>query len=399
MKKIFDHIRYLDAAGRERVRVDFREGEPVPIQGEDLQDKSHRPYFYLTAPQSPGQFYVSELNLNIEQKIIERPFEPVIRYATPVHVGGKLAGIIVFNLLAGTDRFLHFDTPRSGRTENYILSNREGFYLHHPDDSKEWGFMEELDRSDQNAREDYAEAASQILSGQPGVVRLVSGETIAYAPVSFHDEPGGDAFWVLLKRIKSVAYPVSANVWFDEATEAINSGLAMSELAGDMANNAMMATITAATRELIVSLVLLTLAVMIFVFFAFWSRSRILLPIQHLIGVTEKIAGGDLSQRVKALGGSEFGRLGESFNSMTQERNEMQAAVEEKNAALEKALAEIKTLRGIVPICAHCKQIRDDTGFWQQVEVYVRDRTEAEFSHGICPECIKEFYPEFEVDK
>ncbi len=64
--------------------------------------------------------------------------------------------------------------------------------------------------------------------------------------------------------------------------------------------------------------------------------------------------------------------------------------------ALQKAFDEIRTLRGIVPICAKCKQIRDDKGFWSQVEVYVRDHTEAEFSHGICPDCAKELYPEFE---
>jgi two-component system CheB/CheR fusion protein len=64
--------------------------------------------------------------------------------------------------------------------------------------------------------------------------------------------------------------------------------------------------------------------------------------------------------------------------------------------ALQKAFDEIRTLRGIIPICAKCKQIRDDKGFWNQVEVYVRDHTEAEFSHGICPDCAKELYPEFD---
>lgn len=63
--------------------------------------------------------------------------------------------------------------------------------------------------------------------------------------------------------------------------------------------------------------------------------------------------------------------------------------------ALTKALTEVKTLRGIVPICAACKKIRDDQGYWQQVDVYLRDRTEADFSHGLCPECIKALYPEY----
>ena len=62
------------------------------------------------------------------------------------------------------------------------------------------------------------------------------------------------------------------------------------------------------------------------------------------------------------------------------------------------ALSEIKTLRGIVPICANCKKIRNDEGFWQQVENYVELHTEAAFSHGICPDCRKKLYPEFTPD-
>ncbi|UCD80013.1 MAG: hypothetical protein JSW26_00850 [Desulfobacterales bacterium] len=63
-------------------------------------------------------------------------------------------------------------------------------------------------------------------------------------------------------------------------------------------------------------------------------------------------------------------------------------------AKLEKALAEVKTLRGILPICSFCKKIRDDDGYWNQVEVYVKERSAADFSHGICPDCMKEYYPE-----
>ncbi len=59
---------------------------------------------------------------------------------------------------------------------------------------------------------------------------------------------------------------------------------------------------------------------------------------------------------------------------------------------LKEALANVKTLRGLIPICASCKKIRDDKGYWSQVEVYVRDRSEAEFSHGICPDCMKKLY-------
>jgi PAS domain S-box-containing protein len=68
-------------------------------------------------------------------------------------------------------------------------------------------------------------------------------------------------------------------------------------------------------------------------------------------------------------------------------------------AELEDALGNIKTLRGLVPICASCKSIRDDKGYWNQLEDYVRDHSEAEFSHGICPDCAKRLYPEIYSDE
>jgi len=73
----------------------------------------------------------------------------------------------------------------------------------------------------------------------------------------------------------------------------------------------------------------------------------------------------------------------------------LQRQMAKKNAALQKALDEIKTLRGIIPICASCKKIRNDDGYWQQLELYIKDHSDAEFSHGICDECVRKLYPDF----
>ncbi|MBA4418219.1 MAG: hypothetical protein C0392_09970, partial [Syntrophus sp. (in: bacteria)] len=62
---------------------------------------------------------------------------------------------------------------------------------------------------------------------------------------------------------------------------------------------------------------------------------------------------------------------------------------------LKKALSQVKTLSGFLPICASCKKIRNDKGYWEQIEVYIRDHSEADFSHGICPECAQKLYPEY----
>lgn len=76
---------------------------------------------------------------------------------------------------------------------------------------------------------------------------------------------------------------------------------------------------------------------------------------------------------------------------------ERKKAEEEKERLikeLQEALERVKTLSGLLPICASCKMIRNDDGYWQQVEVYIRDRSEVEFTHGLCPHCMHKLYPE-----
>lgn len=68
--------------------------------------------------------------------------------------------------------------------------------------------------------------------------------------------------------------------------------------------------------------------------------------------------------------------------------------LEQTISKLQEAAANIKTLRGLLPICSHCKRIRDERGKWHQLEDYIRDHTEAEFSHSLCPDCIQSLYPD-----
>jgi len=78
-----------------------------------------------------------------------------------------------------------------------------------------------------------------------------------------------------------------------------------------------------------------------------------------------------------------------------------QAEFENKTliAELQEALSRVKTLSGLLPICASCKRIRDDRGNWNPIEAYIRDRSNAQFSHGICPECAKKLYPDYFKDR
>lgn len=79
-------------------------------------------------------------------------------------------------------------------------------------------------------------------------------------------------------------------------------------------------------------------------------------------------------------------------------KDNLEEKVNERTLTLEKALDEIKTLKGIVPICMHCKEIRDDSGFWGRFENYIESHSEAKFSHSICDKCLDELYPEEDDD-
>jgi len=74
---------------------------------------------------------------------------------------------------------------------------------------------------------------------------------------------------------------------------------------------------------------------------------------------------------------------------------ETTARLEKSNQELSQAMDKIKTLSGMIPICSHCKSIRDDEGFWRQLEGYLHEHSELEFTHGICPTCLDEHYPSF----
>ena len=79
------------------------------------------------------------------------------------------------------------------------------------------------------------------------------------------------------------------------------------------------------------------------------------------------------------------------------ERKQAEKEREKLIKELQKALKEIKTLRGILPLCSFCKKIRDDKGYWEQVDVYIYKHSQADISHSICPDCAKEHYPDIDI--
>jgi len=86
---------------------------------------------------------------------------------------------------------------------------------------------------------------------------------------------------------------------------------------------------------------------------------------------------------------------------ISEELTQAQIEIARRQAAeaeLQKALSEVKTLRGFIPICAGCKKVRDDEGYWEQIETYLRRHSDAQFSHGLCPVCMHKYYPNLDTN-
>ena len=118
-----------------------------------------------------------------------------------------------------------------------------------------------------------------------------------------------------------------------------------------------------------------------------------------IIGLANKPRDFDDNDARMATGFGELAAIALQNSNNLDERIKAEQEREKVIADLKSALAEVKTLSGLLPICASCKKIRDDTGYWNQIEEYVSKRSEAQFSHSICPECAKILYPDLLVNK
>ena len=177
------------------------------------------------------------------------------------------------------------------------------------------------------------------------------------------------------------------------------------------------------TIAVVVTLTAIAAAILI----SLLAIKRIVRPINMLADSARKISQGNYDQQTEITGEDEIGLLAKVFNEMSRQlakyKNEMEGLVQErtdqlaqsnmqlsndieKRKALEKereqlindlqaSLDKVKTLSGFIPICASCKKIRDDKGYWNQVEQYITEHSEVEFSHGVCPDCVTKLYPEF----
>jgi len=140
-KGVYDQIRLLSPEGMEIVRVNFEGVQAETVAQDQLQDKAQRSYFLESKDLSPGQFYISPMDLNIELGEIEMPRKPVVRVCTPVvDQSDSVFGLIVVNYRAQhvLDQLAH--TDRDGLGAIWLV-NENGYWLKGPEEDREWGFM------------------------------------------------------------------------------------------------------------------------------------------------------------------------------------------------------------------------------------------------------------------
>lgn len=298
-RNIYHQIRYIDNSGQEQIRIDNINGVVENISQDRLQNKADRYYFYESINLDPGTIYISPLDLNIENGEVEKPYNPMIRYATPVFDNnGSRAGIVVLNIKAG-DMLQYIRSIEGPYTDIYMV-NSDGYYLIHPEREKEWGFV--FDQRADNIFEDDREVAEQIF-GPEDLVQLACPSKDCYVnskKVYLNRTLGNsqvdykESFWIIYSKV--------------------DKGVLVSVL------NSSLYDIYVLIFIIFIVLVLISL---------FFSRALVR-PIYKLKEGIDIITQGDLDYRVDLVSNDEIGDLSLAFNQMTEAIQDSRKEIDKK---------------------------------------------------------------------
>ncbi|MBU0620342.1 MAG: diguanylate cyclase [Gammaproteobacteria bacterium] len=229
-KGCYDQVRYLDATGREIIRINFNAGSPSIVPRAQLQDKSERYFFRDSYKLERNEIFVSPMDLNVEHDQLEIPYKPMIRFGTPVFdSAGRKRGIILLNYF-GEKLLGHFrEAMRGSDASSGMLLNRDGYWLNSARSEDEWGFM--LGKPERRFGQDHAAEWSAISAGESGALQTEKGLYV-YATV----------YPLLAGQRSSTGSPLPRSSSQQELTASeykwkIVSFTSDEELAGSSANN------------------------------------------------------------------------------------------------------------------------------------------------------------------
>ncbi|MEJ2631183.1 MAG: PAS domain S-box protein [Acidihalobacter sp.] len=204
---IYDQVRFLNAQGREVVRVNWNRGKPVEVPSKALQAKAGRYYVRDTLALPAGHVYVSPFDLNVEHHAVQRPFKPMIRLGTPVFgPDGRKRGLVVLNYMGQRllDQLRVIHGPNG---EDVWLLNGRGDWLLGPQPKLEWGFMFP-GRHNARFSSDHPAAWRHIDSGPAQGQFVLDGDLYTYSRLPLSKIFGTDVgtrHWVLVSRVSHAA--------------------------------------------------------------------------------------------------------------------------------------------------------------------------------------------------
>jgi GAF domain-containing protein/HAMP domain-containing protein len=338
-RQIYDQIRFIDAGGNEVIRVNTNaDGISRIVPEDELQNKGDRFYFTESISVPPNQIYVSPLDLNVEQGQVEvladGSYKPVIRYGTPVIYNGRVAGVIVTNVLA--ERFLALLANSSSTA---FLVDEDGYYLYHPDEAKRWG--RDLG-TEVNVGDDYGDAVTQwLFSGTTGTL-TDAGVFISYSAVQMPGYP--DITWYLGQvQPQSVVFQPVSNFLYG-------------------------------------TLLVLLFAILVAVVSAIFIDRIIARPVLDLKDAAIRVAAGDFTATIEPTTEDEIGTLTEAFRTMTGQLAEMvenlEQRVSERTRALEASVIVSRQLATILDVDQFMKQVIQhiqQTFQYYHVHIYLID--------------------------
>jgi len=196
-------IRFIDATGYEVVHVENATGEPRVTPESELQDKSDRSYFTDTMRLESGEVFASRMDLNVERGVLEEPYRPVVRLATPIDdAAGQRRGVVVLNAHGG--HFLRAFEPNTDEAGiQRMIVDSEGYWLQHRPEV-EWGFVLEHGRSFQRT---FPEVWAQLLVGPQGGVEADEGffysDAVTLRPAASSDTAANSEpeFWMFISLV------------------------------------------------------------------------------------------------------------------------------------------------------------------------------------------------------
>lgn len=437
-KKMYDQVRLLDSEGMELIRVNDNDGQPAIIPRSDLQPKGKRYYFQDTINLQKGEIFVSPFDLNIEKGVIEEPQKPMIRFATPIfHDNLTKPGIVILNY-KGEDLLNKIDELKEYTAGQIMLLNRDGYWLRGRSPDEEWGFMfkDKKAISFANSFPDAWKKINQKDSGQftdkggiytfTTIYPLEEGlKSSTGSPEAFAKSVSSLApkkyYWKLISHIPKDTFTkhvhptknhylllnclfamiLAFGCWLAAKAkqERIQAEQELRESEQKLKEAQQIAKVGHWEHDIEAN----TLS---------WSEE-----IYRIFEIDPQKFSGTLKEFLEKVHPHDrnlvYKAYTESVENKTQYDIEHRILLDNgtekwvrevckteyndngeptRSLGIVHDITEIKTLRGIIPICAKCKKIRDDEGYWQQVDQYLTVHSSAELSHGICRQCSDDLY-------